>query len=259
MVEYAQEVSCRRAQLLSYFNEKNGRCKPGEDALCDVCACPAAVRSAQAVAEKRREELVRTALPVRIRHAEVTVYQAQATDIAWSTWTCMQEAAAAAEAAQENSSDAANAKGVQQKASWHRATGAVAKPQPPRQITPCQEPAPSAASHSVPSSGPAQPPTATQSRVCARLPLTAVSTNRTAVPYQASLACTDRPVQMLRTPSLRTKANGSDAAKEVPGRIGSGMPPAARDTGSAPLAPAVPAGLKPLAGKRKFVPPRTVS
>ena len=79
MVEYAQEVSCRRAQLLSYFNEKNGKCKPGQDVLCDVCAGPAAVRSAQAVAEKKRQELVRTTLCVTRRYPEFSAQQISCT------------------------------------------------------------------------------------------------------------------------------------------------------------------------------------
>lgn len=195
-----------------------------------------------------------------IRSFRHSRYHARPIHCAWLTvLACMQEVAEAAEAAKENSGDAIRDRGVQQKASWHRATGAVAKPQPPRQITPCQAPAPSAAAHSAASTGPALPISTAQPRVCARLPLTAVSTNLTAVPYQTISACSERPVQMLRTPSLRTKATASDAAKEVPGRLGGGLPSAARDAGNAPPAPAVPADLRHVGGKRKFVPPRSAS
>jgi superfamily II DNA helicase RecQ len=63
MVEYANQVGCRRAALLSYFKEKNGKCKIGRDVLCDACACQASVRSAMAAAEKRRHALVCTNFP----------------------------------------------------------------------------------------------------------------------------------------------------------------------------------------------------
>ena len=62
MVAYALEPRCRRAALLSYFGEKGGGCKAGQDALCDVCADARAVRKAQAAAEAHREKLVRSLL-----------------------------------------------------------------------------------------------------------------------------------------------------------------------------------------------------
>lgn len=59
MVDYACEVRCRRAQLLAYFDEKNGRCRVGVDALCDVCTSSAAVRKLQQDGTARRSFLVR--------------------------------------------------------------------------------------------------------------------------------------------------------------------------------------------------------
>lgn len=62
MVEYATEVRCRRAQLLAYFDEKNGKCREGTDELCDVCCSAAAVREMQQHGTARRAALVRLLL-----------------------------------------------------------------------------------------------------------------------------------------------------------------------------------------------------
>lgn len=58
MVEFVSTVRCRRAKLLSYFDEKNGRCKEGVDELCDVCTSAAAVQKMQVEAVARRGFLV---------------------------------------------------------------------------------------------------------------------------------------------------------------------------------------------------------
>lgn len=58
IVDYASEVRCRRAQILAYFGEKNGRCRAGVDELCDVCSSAAEVRKLQQLAISRREILV---------------------------------------------------------------------------------------------------------------------------------------------------------------------------------------------------------
>jgi superfamily II DNA helicase RecQ len=59
MIDYSRELRCRRAELLGYFGEREGRCKSGRDVLCDVCADAGGVRTAMAASEKRRDELVR--------------------------------------------------------------------------------------------------------------------------------------------------------------------------------------------------------
>ena len=58
MVDYALEPRCRRAQLLSYFGERNVSCTAGRDVPCDVCAGGRDVRKRQACAETHRERLV---------------------------------------------------------------------------------------------------------------------------------------------------------------------------------------------------------
>ena len=57
-MDYAREVRCRRAQILSYFGEKGGACKAGTDELCDVCVDAHAVRKALAAADEHAEKLV---------------------------------------------------------------------------------------------------------------------------------------------------------------------------------------------------------
>eukprot|EP00892_Ulva_mutabilis_P005334 jgi/Ulvmu1/3172/UM015_0213.1 len=66
MVEYASEVRCRRAQLLTYFGEKHGRCRESLDELCDVCCSAAAVRKMQQDALARRVFLEKEAASEKV-------------------------------------------------------------------------------------------------------------------------------------------------------------------------------------------------
>lgn len=171
----------------------------------------------------------------------------------------IQEVAAAAEAAKENEGDACNAQDGQKKASWHRATGSVARPQPPKNTLPDEPPAPDAASHGVESGAHNRNKRANQVlSVTSRLPMTPCCPNIPPSPHQVASVHAKQPQLMLRTPALRARVIPAEAAKETSkgdsqGCLSQEPPPSSG-------APSVVAfGRKPLSFKRKFVPPRTTS
>jgi hypothetical protein len=164
----------------------------------------------------------------------------------------LQEAEAAAEAleAKENGSDTANEKQAgHQKAAWHRATGAVAKPLPPKLTPPCPAPtpAPDTATHSAPSTDPSQHNARLPLRVRSQ-PLMLVSVSHPPVPYQATAACVGR--RPLRTPTLRRAVRSDDV------KISGSNSFDVADQDKAKPVLAVPARERPVSLKRKFVPPR---